>query len=277
MTRAEVLSAAVAAVQHARTYCNDIEFSAEDASRSDVGYLCDVFEACIEAGARTINIADTVGYAMPQEWGELIARIQERLKPYAERYVFSVHCHNDLGQAVANSLTGVMNGARQVECTINGIGERAGNASLEEIIMALRTRADYFNANTHVQAQEIWRTSQLLAQITGINVQPNKAIVGSNAFAHESGIHQDGMIKNALTYEIMRPEDVGRCVDDLVLGKHSGRNALAARMRKFGFDLRGAVLDHFFAAFKTLADQKKSVRDEDLVALLAATRNSHQA
>jgi 2-isopropylmalate synthase len=208
-TRAEVLTAAVEAVRHARGYCPDVEFSPEDASRSDFDYMCDVLEAVIDAGAGTINIPDTVGYAIPQEWGQRIARIQERLGRQRGRYVLSVHCHNDLGQAVANSLTAVMNGARQVECTINGIGERAGNASLEEIVMALRTRKDFFGIDTQVKTDEIFRTSRLLSHITGVHVQPNKAIVGENAFAHEAGIHQDGVLKEKLTYEIMRPRTSG--------------------------------------------------------------------
>src|SRR3989454_776259 len=197
--------------------------------------MCDVLSAAIEAGAKTINIPDTVGYAIPREWGERIARIRERVRGI-EQVALSVHCHNDLGQAVANSLTAIMNGARQVECTINGIGERAGNASLEEIVMALRTRKDFFGVDTRVRTEEIFKTSRLLSHITGIHVQPNKAIVGENAFAHEAGIHQDGVLKEKLTYEIMRPEDIGRPSNKLVLGKHSGRHALAARLKGLGVD-----------------------------------------
>jgi 2-isopropylmalate synthase len=267
-SRAEVLKAAVDAVRHARGYCDDVEFSPEDASRSDFDYMCDVLSAVIEAGARTINIPDTVGYAVPREWGERIARIRERVHG-VERAVISVHCHNDLGQAVANSLTALMHGARQIECTINGIGERAGNASLEEVVMALRTRADFFGLETGVRTEEIFRTSRLLSHITGIHVQPNKAIVGENAFAHEAGIHQDGVLKEKLTYEIMRPEDIGRPSNKLVLGKHSGRHALAARLRDLGFDLPAAELDRAFRKFKDLADRKKEVYDEDLVAIVA--------
>jgi 2-isopropylmalate synthase len=267
-SRAEVLKAAEEAVRHARGYCEDVEFSPEDASRSDFDYMCDVLEAAIEAGARTINIPDTVGYAIPQEWAERIARIQERLLRHRGTYVLSVHCHNDLGQAVANSLTAILNGARQVECTINGIGERAGNASLEEIVMALRTRRDFFNVDTRVRTEEIFRASRLLSHITGVHVQPNKAIVGENAFAHEAGIHQDGVLKEKLTYEIMRPEDIGRPSNKLVLGKHSGRHALAARLRDLGFELEGAELDRAFVKFKDLADRKKEVYDEDLVAIV---------
>ena len=266
-SRAEVLDASVAAVRHARGYCEDVEFSPEDASRSDFEYMCDVLSAVIEAGARTINIPDTVGYAIPREWGERIARIRERVQGI-EKVVLSVHCHNDLGQAVANSLTALMHGARQVECTINGIGERAGNASLEEIVMALRTRKDFFGLDTRVKTEEIFRTSRLLSHITGIHVQPNKAIVGENAFAHEAGIHQDGVLKEKLTYEIMRPEDIGRASNKLVLGKHSGRHALAARLKDLGFELAGPELDRAFKAFKDLADRKKEVYDEDLMAIV---------
>jgi len=266
-SRAEVLKAAVEAVRHAREYCEDVEFSPEDASRSDFDYMCDVLSATIDAGARTINIPDTVGYAVPREWGERIARIREKVHGL-DKVVLSVHCHNDLGQAVANSLTAVMNGARQVECTINGIGERAGNASLEEIVMALRTRRDFFGIDTRVKTEEIFKTSRLLSHITGIHVQPNKAIVGENAFAHEAGIHQDGVLKEKLTYEIMRPEDIGRPSNKLVLGKHSGRHALAARLKDLGFDLAGPELDRAFRAFKDLADRKKEVYDEDLMAIV---------
>jgi 2-isopropylmalate synthase len=266
-SRAEVMKAAVEAVRHARGYCEDVEFSPEDASRSDFDYLCDVLSAVIDAGARTINIPDTVGYAIPREWGECIARIREQVQGI-ERAVLSVHCHNDLGQAVANSLTGVMNGARQVECTINGIGERAGNASLEEIVMALRTRRDFFGVDSRVRTEEIFKSSRLLSHITGIHVQPNKAIVGENAFAHEAGIHQDGVLKEKLTYEIMRPEDIGRPANKLVLGKHSGRHALAARLKDLGFDLGGPELDRAFRKFKDLADRKKEVFDDDLMTIV---------
>src|SRR5713101_7581358 len=243
-SRTEVLKASVDAVRHARGYCEDVEFSPEDASRSDFDYMCDVLSAVIDAGAGTINIPDTVGYAIPREWGEQIARIREKVQGL-DKVVLSVHCHNDLGQAVANSLTAIMHGARQVECTINGIGERAGNASLEEILKA----------------------SRLLSHITGVHVQPNKAIVGENAFVHEAGIHQDGVLKEKLTYEIMRPEDIGRASNKLVLGKHSGRAALAARLKELGFALAGPELDRAFKAFKDLADRKKEVYDEDLMAI----------
>src|SRR5438034_9033786 len=266
-SRAEVLRAAVEAVRHAHGYCADVEFSPEDASRSDFDYMCDVLSAVIEAGATTINIPDTVGYAIPREWGERIARIRDTVRG-VEKVVLSVHCHNDLGQAVANSLTAIMSGARQVECTINGIGERAGNASLEEIVMALRTRKDFFGVDTGVKTEEIFKTSRLLSHITGIHVQPNKAIVGENAFAHEAGIHQDGVLKEKLTYEIMRPEDIGRPSNKLVLGKHSGRAALNSRLKELGFELQPPELDRAFKKFKDLADRKKEVYDEDLVSIV---------
>jgi 2-isopropylmalate synthase len=266
-SRAEVMKAAVEAVRHARGYCDDVEFSPEDASRTDFDYMCDVLSAVIDAGARTINIPDTVGYAIPREWGERISRIREKVHG-VDKAVISVHCHNDLGQAVANSLTALMNGARQIECTINGIGERAGNASLEEIVMALRTRRDFFGVETRVKSEEIFKSSRLLSHITGVHVQPNKAIVGENAFAHEAGIHQDGMLKEKTTYEIMLPQDIGRPHNKLVLGKHSGRAALSARLKDIGFDLAGSDLDRAFKAFKDLADRKKEVYDEDLMAIV---------
>src|SRR5438105_9031578 len=267
-SRAEVMKAAVEAVRHARGYCEDVEFSPEDASRSDFDYMCDVLSAVIDAGARTINIPDTVGYAIPTEWAERIARIREKVHG-VDQAVLSVHCHNDLGQAVANSLTALMHGARQVECTINGIGERAGNASLEEIVMALRTRKDFFGIDTQVRTEEIFKSSRLLSHITGVHVQPNKAIVGENAFAHEAGIHQDGVLKEKLTYEIMKPEDIGRAANKLVMGKHSGRAALAARLRELGFDLDEGELGKAFKRFKDLADKKKEIFDDDLMAMVA--------
>ena len=266
-SRAEVMKAAVEAVRHARGYCEDVEFSPEDASRSDFDYMCDVLSAVIDAGARTINIPDTVGYAIPTEWAERIAHIRERVHG-VDKAVLSVHCHNDLGQAVANSLTALMHGARQVECTINGIGERAGNTSLEEIVMALRTRRDFFGLEAGVKTEEIFKTSRLLSHITGVHVQPNKAVVGENAFAHEAGIHQDGVLKEKLTYEIMKPEDIGRPSNKLVLGKHSGRAALSSRLKELGFDLTGSDLDRAFKTFKDLADRKKEVYDEDLMAIV---------
>ena len=266
-SRAEILQAAVDAVKHARGYCEDVEFSPEDASRSDFDYMCDVLEAVIDAGARTINIPDTVGYAIPEEWFGRILKIRERVRNSAKA-VISVHCHNDLGQAVANSLAAIRAGARQVECTINGIGERAGNASLEEIVMALKTRRDFFETDTQVHTEEIFRASRLLSHITGVHVQPNKAIVGENAFAHEAGIHQDGVLKEKLTYEIMRPEDIGRAANKLVMGKHSGRHALAARLQDLGFELDEGELGKAFKKFKDLADKKKEVFDEDLIAIV---------
>jgi 2-isopropylmalate synthase len=265
-SRAEVLKAAVEAVRHARAYCPDVEFSPEDAARSDFEYMCEVLEAVIEAGAGTVNIPDTVGYAIPEEWADRIGRIRERVRN-SDRAVISVHCHNDLGQAVANSLAAVRAGARQVECTINGIGERAGNASLEEVVMALHTRRDFFGLTTGVRTEEIYRSSKLLSHLTGVHVQPNKAIVGENAFAHEAGIHQDGVLKAKLTYEIMRPEDIGRSSNRLVLGKHSGRHAFKIRLQELGVELDGPELDKAFRRFKDLADRKKDVYDEDLLAI----------
>jgi 2-isopropylmalate synthase len=266
-TRAEVLKAAVEAVRHARGYCEDVEFSPEDASRSDFDYMCDVLEAAIDAGASTINVPDTVGYAIPEEWAQRIGLIRERVKN-SGRAILSVHCHNDLGQAVANSLAAIRAGARQVECAVNGIGERAGNASLEEIVMALHTRRDFFGVDTQVRSEEIFRTSRLLSHVTGVHVQPNKAIVGENAFAHEAGIHQDGVLKEKLTYEIMKPEDIGRSSNKLVMGKHSGRHALAARLRELGFELDDAELGKAFRKFKDLADKKKEVFDDDLISIV---------
>src|SRR5512145_2981279 len=268
-SRAEVMKAAVEAVRHARGYCADVEFSPEDASRSDFDYMCDVLSAVIDAGAGTINIPDTVGYAIPREWGERIASIRGKVHGI-EKVVLSVHCHNDLGQAVANSLTAVMNGARQVECTINGLGERAGNASLEEIVMAVKTRKDVFSCDTRIDTTQIVPTSKLVSSITGYPVQPNKAIVGANAFAHESGIHQDGVLKHRETYEIMRAEDVGWGANKLVLGKHSGRNAFRSRLQEIGIVVSSEdQLNHAFARFKELADKKHEIFDEDLNALMS--------
>jgi 2-isopropylmalate synthase len=266
-SRAEVLKAAVEAVKHARAYCEDVEFSPEDASRTDFDYMCEVLEAVIDAGARTINIPDTVGYAIPEEWFNRIMKIREHVKN-SSKAVLSVHCHNDLGQAVANSLAAIRAGARQIECTINGIGERAGNASLEEVVMALKTRKDFFEIDTQVRTEEIFKSSRLLSSITGVHVQPNKAIVGENAFAHEAGIHQDGVLKEKLTYEIMRPEDIGRAANKLVMGKHSGRAALAARLRELGFELDEGELGKAFKRFKDLADKKKEIFDDDLISIV---------
>src|SRR5947199_7326596 len=255
------------AVREVAKQVGSLEGSPEDASRTDFDYMCEVLEAVIDAAARTINIPDTVGYAIPEEWFNRIMKIREHVKN-SGKAVLSVHCHNDLGQAVANSLAAIRAGARQIECTINGIGERAGNASLEEIVMALKTRKDFFEIDTQVRTEEIFKSSRLLSSITGVHVQPNKAIVGENAFAHEAGIHQDGVLKEKLTYEIMKPEDIGRPSNKLVLGKHSGRHALAARLKDLGLDLAGGDLDRAFKAFKDLADRKKEVYDEDLIAIV---------
>src|SRR5512134_1718937 len=265
----QVVEQAVKAVKWARQFTDNVEFSPEDAGRSQVDFLCRVLEAVIEAGARTLNIPDTVGYTMPEQFGSLIRTLRERI-PNSDKVVFSVHCHNDLGLAVANSLSAVMNGARQVECTINGLGERAGNASLEEIVMAVRTRKDFFPCDTRIDTTHIVPASKLVSTITGFPVQPNKAIVGANAFAHESGIHQDGVIKSRETYEIMRAEDVGWTTNKLVLGKLSGRNAFKQRLKELGIELPGdEAVNVAFAKFKTLADKKGQVFDEDLYALIS--------
>jgi 2-isopropylmalate synthase len=266
VSREEALKRSVAMVQLARSYLEDVEFSPMDATRTELGYLLDVVEAVVAAGASTVNIPDTVGYTTPREFGEMIRAIKERI---GEKAVISVHCHNDLGLAVANSLAAISNGAGQVECTINGIGERAGNCSMEEVVMALKTRKDFFNAGTGINTKEIIRTSRLVSKITGIPVQPNKAIVGANAFAHESGIHQDGLLKEKITYEIMRPEDIGLQSTKLVMGKHSGRHAFKARLKELGFALNQEELDSLFERFKRLADQKKDIYDEDLEALVS--------
>jgi len=265
-TRKEVLEEAVWAVKFARNFTDIVEFSPEDASRSDVDYLCQVLEAVIDAGATTINIPDTVGYAVPTEFGELIAALKNKI-PNIDKAVISVHCHNDLGLAVANSIAAIQNGARQVECTINGIGERAGNASLEEVVMGLRTRKDIFDFCTDIKTEEIFRTSRLLTQLTGLFVQRNKAIVGDNAFAHEAGIHQHGILQERRTYEIMTPESVGIPKNLLVLGKHSGRHAFKDRLEELGFYLEKDDLDKAFVRFKNLADKKKEIYDADLIAI----------
>ncbi|MCH8532067.1 MAG: 2-isopropylmalate synthase [Saccharospirillum sp.] len=265
----DVVTQAVRAVKKARQYTEDVEFSCEDAGRSDLDFLCRIIEAAIDAGATTINIPDTVGYAIPDPFGDMIGAIINRV-PNADKAVFSVHCHNDLGLAVANSLSAVMQGARQVECTINGLGERAGNASLEEIVMAVRTRQDLFTVDTNIDTTQIVPASRLVSSITGFPVQPNKAIVGANAFAHESGIHQDGVLKHRETYEIMRAEDVGWNANRMVLGKHSGRNAFKTRLLDLGYAFAGDVeMADAFARFKTLADKKHDIFDEDLHALMA--------
>ncbi len=263
-SRDEVLQEAHQAVRYARSLCPEVEFSAEDATRSDRDYLCKVVEAAIDAGATVINIPDTVGYTFPTEYAETIRYLRNHV-PNIGRAVLSVHCHNDLGLAVANSLVAIQNGARQVECTINGIGERAGNAALEEIVMTLRTRKDLFDVETGINTREIYPSSAMLTNLTGLIVQPNKAIVGKNAFAHEAGIHQDGVLKEKLTYEIMRPEDVGIKESRLVMGKHSGRHALRQRYKELGFDLSDAELEKAYVLIKKVADKKKTVYDEDLI------------
>ncbi|MCX5687821.1 MAG: 2-isopropylmalate synthase [Candidatus Omnitrophica bacterium] len=263
----EILKLASWAVGYGRNFCDDVEFSPEDASRSDRDFLCKVVEAVIKAGAKTVNIPDTVGYAMPIEFGSLIKDIKTRV-PNINKAIISVHCHNDLGLGVSNSLSAIENGAEQIECTINGIGERAGNASLEELVMALDTRKDIFKAVTSINKKEIYKTSRLVSKLTGIVVQPNKAIEGQNAFSHESGIHQDGMLKKSSTYEIMKPQDVGFGGTRLVLGKHSGRHAFNDRLRKLGFELDDKELLKAFERFKSLADKKKEIFDEDLLAIV---------
>jgi len=267
MTTEEIVKRAVAGVQRAVGYCDDVEFSPEDAARTEHDFLCEVVEKAIEAGATTVNIPDTVGYATPTHMGKTIEMLANRV-PNIDKAVISIHCHNDLGLAVANSLAAVEFGAGQVECTINGIGERAGNCSLEEVVMAMRTRNDYYNCTTGINTERLVPTSRLVASITGIQVQRNKAIVGRNAFAHEAGIHQDGMLKEPTTYEIMKPSDVGFAKTDLVLGKHSGRAALADRARAMGFRLSGEALQSVFDEFKKLADKKKEIYDGDLTALI---------
>jgi len=269
MSPEQVLEQAVKSVRWAREYTDNVEFSPEDAGRSEPDFLCRLLEAAIKAGATTVNIPDTVGYTMPWQFGELIQMLRERV-PNSDQAVWSVHCHNDLGMAVANSLSAVMRGARQVECTINGLGERAGNASLEEIVMAVKTRKDVFPCTTRIDTTQIVPASKLVSGITGFPVQPNKAIVGANAFAHESGIHQDGVLKHRETYEIMRAEDVGWGANKLVLGKLSGRNAFKTRLAELGIDLGSEeALNHAFASFKDLADKKGEVFDEDLHALVS--------
>jgi 2-isopropylmalate synthase len=266
MTEDEVVARAVAGVTRARNLCGDVEFSPEDAARTEIDFLCRVVEAAITAGATTVNIPDTVGYATPQQMHRVIASLRDRV-PNIDRAVISVHCHDDLGLAVANSLAAVEAGAGQVECTVNGIGERAGNCALEEVVMALRTRADHYGCTTGIETRKLVPTSRLVATITGIRVPRNKAIVGKNAFAHESGIHQDGMLKERSTYEIMRPEDVGLEKTDLVLGKHSGRAALADRAKALGYQLDAEQLQTVFEQFKALADRKKEIYDGDIAAL----------
>lgn len=267
-SRQEVLDSAISAVEYACSLCDEVEFSAEDASRSDPEFLYEVFTAVIEAGANIINVPDTVGYALPWEFGELIANIRKEV-PNIDEAVLSVHCHNDLGLAVANSFAALQNGAEQIECTINGIGERAGNASLEEIVMVMATRQKDFAQTTNVKTEEIYATSQLLTEITGKSVQPNKAIVGENAFAHEAGIHQHGVLKNAMTYEIMTPQSVGLTANKIVLGKHSGRFALDKKLQKLGYNLAKEELNSVYHKFIELADEKKVVSEKEILRLVA--------
>jgi len=267
-SREEVLKSSCDMVARAKTYLDDIEFSPMDASRTDPAYLYRILEAVIDAGATTVNIPDTVGYAAPQEFGGLIRGILENV-PNIQRAVLSVHCHNDLGLAVANSLEAVREGARQVECTINGIGERAGNASLEEIVMALKTRHDFFGLVTNIDTTRIYRTSRLVSELTGFSVQPNKAIVGANAFRHQSGIHQDGILKKAITYEIMDPRSVGIPASNLVLSKLSGKHAFRERLAELGYTLNDEALNHAFQKFKELAGKKKEITDRDIESLIA--------
>jgi 2-isopropylmalate synthase len=267
MAKSKIIETAVKGVLRAKSLVDDVQFSPEDAARTEKDFLVEVVQAAIDAGATTINIPDTVGYAVPEEFGECIAHLKEHVSGI-ENVVIHVHCHNDLGLAVANSLNAIRHGARGVECTINGIGERAGNCSLEEVVMALRTRNDFFGIDTQIKTEEIFRSSRLVSQMTGLHVQRNKAIVGANAFAHEAGIHQDGMLKERTTYEIMKPEDVGISGTELVLGKHSGRHAFGDHMKKLGFTLAGAQLEKAYHAFIALADRKKHIYDDDLVAVM---------
>ncbi|MCD6584450.1 MAG: 2-isopropylmalate synthase [Desulfobacteraceae bacterium] len=267
MTRDEVVESAVAAVKFARTFTENVEFSAEDGSRTDPDFLCNVFEAVIDAGAKTVNLPDTVGYAIPEEFGNLVKYVIDNT-PNMDKAILSVHCHNDLGLATANTLAAIKAGARQAEVTINGIGERAGNTSLEEIVMAINTRPTYAAVTTGIQTKHIYQISRLVSMITGMMVQPNKAIVGANAFAHEAGIHQDGVLKNPMTYEIMRPESIGLNTNKMVMGKHSGKHALLKHIKNMGYDLSDDELKIVFKKFKALADKKKIVMDEDLEALV---------
>lgn len=267
MNRDEVVKAAVEAVRYAKSFTDNVEFSSEDGSRSDRDFLCRIFEAAIEAGATTVNLPDTVGYAIPAEFGDLVRYIMAHT-PNIGRAVLSVHCHNDLGLATANTLAAIHAGARQAEVTINGIGERAGNTSLEEVVMAVHTRPNFLDVATRIRTEFIYPTSRLVSMITGIMVQPNKAIVGANAFAHEAGIHQDGMLKNPMTYEIMKPETIGLSESKLVLGKHSGRHALRSHLKTLGYDLSDEEVGLVFTRFKELADKKKHVMDEDLESIV---------
>lgn len=268
MDRDQVIKTAVESVRYAKGFTENVEFSAEDASRSDRDFLCKIFEAAIEAGATTVNIPDTVGYALPQEFGELVAYIRDHT-PNIHKAIISVHCHNDLGLATSNSLAGLIAGARQVEVTVNGIGERAGNTSLEEIAMSLHTRRSLLSLDSELNTGEIYPSSRLVSMITGIVVQPNKAVVGANAFAHEAGIHQDGVLKNKMTYEIMEPATIGLSSNRLVLGKHSGRHAFRQKLSDLGYDLAKDEVDKLFGKMKNLADKRKELLDEDIEALIA--------
>ncbi len=269
MGREQVMEEVDRAVRKARTFTDDVEFSAEDATRTDWDYLVQVFKLAVAAGATTLNVPDTVGYTTPVEYHELIRYLRAHI-PNSDQVIFSLHCHNDLGLAVANSLAAIQAGARQVECTVNGIGERAGNTALEEVVMALKTRRDYFDGlDTRIKTSEIYPTSRLLSSIIGCPVQPNKAIVGDNAFAHEAGIHQHGVLQAAITYEIMTPQSIGRPSNELVLGKHSGRHALRERLSELGYELEGEDLNRAFKRFKDLADRKKTIYNEDLDAIVA--------
>ena len=275
MAKEEIIRSAVEGVKIAREYCEDVEFSPEDASRTELEFLAQVVEAVIDAGATTVNIPDTVGYTVPHEFAELFRYLRKNVSNI-DRARLSVHCHDDLGMAVANSLMAVVAGARQIECTINGIGERAGNCSLEEVVMALRTRETFFNARTNIQSQKLYPASRLVSSITGMPIPRNKAIVGENAFAHESGIHQHGMLKHASTYEIMRPQDVGLSRSALVLGKHSGRHALRERIKELGFDIDDTEFARVFEEFKALADKKKELFDGDIEALVLKAEGQDQ-
>jgi 2-isopropylmalate synthase len=274
ITRDQCVEQARESIRFAKSLCDDVEFSAEDATRTDTDFLCRVLDAVVEVGATTLNIADTVGYTVPAEFGELIATIRQRVKGI-ENVAISAHCHNDLGLAVANALAAVVAGARQVECTINGIGERAGNASLEEIVMAIRVRADRYAYETGIVGEQIFSASQMLSEITGVPVQPNKAIIGRNAFAHEAGIHQDGVLKNPLIYEIMTPQSVGVANSKLVLGKHSGRHALSIRCEQLGYQLDPSGLDDVYRRFVGLADNIKHVEDHHLLELIPRQSGRH--
>ncbi len=271
ISREQCLEQARNAVRLAKSFCDEVEFSPEDATRTDLEFLCQVVEAVVEAGATTVNIPDTVGYSMPAEFGELIQTLRQRV-PGIENITVSAHCHNDLGLAVANSLAAIAAGARQVECTINGIGERAGNAALEEIAMAMRVRPDRYAYDTDIVSEQLFAASQLLSEVTGVPVQPNKAIIGRNAFAHEAGIHQDGVLKNPLTYEIMTPQSVGVPDSTLVLGKHSGRHALSLRCAQLGYEFERRELDDIYRRFVVLADRIKHVEEHHLVELIRETR-----